>query len=80
MGTTTNKSISDREDNNMSKIDRIIGIIRTLNEEAPTVSVASGNIAGVEPGETPPVRKRKKRYIYAKGSRKAWLQNDKSGL
>ncbi len=64
----------------MSKIDRIIELIRILKEDAPTVSVASGNIAGVEPGETPPVRKRKKRYIYSKGSRRAWMQNEKGGL
>ena len=67
MGTTTNESSSNREDNNMSKIDRIIGIIRTLKEEAPTVSVASGNIVGVEPGETPPVRKRKEKIHICKG-------------
>lgn len=65
----------------MSKIDRIIELIRILKEDAPTVSVASGNIAGVEPGETPPVRKRKKRHIYGgRGSRRAWMQNEKGGL
>ena len=37
-------------------IDRIIEIVRTLKEEAPTVSVAGGGVAGIT-GE-PPVCKR----------------------
>jgi len=62
-----------------SKIDRIINIIRSLNEEgeggvAPTNSLAGGKIAGtVEAGDNPPVRKKNK-YIYGTGFRKNWLQ------
>jgi len=41
-------------------IDRIIGIVRTLKEQ-PTVSIASGGIAGIQPGEDPPVYKKKKK-------------------
>ena len=65
-----------------SKIDRIIDIIRSLNEEgmvtgAPTNSLAGGKIAGtVEAGDNPPVRKKNK-YIYGAGFRKNWLQRRK---
>jgi len=59
-------------------IDKIINIIRKIKEEAvslPTNNVGSGNIAGTpeaDPGN-PPVRKRKKKkYIYQKGTRKIW--------
>jgi hypothetical protein len=54
-------------------LDKIINIIRNLNEEAPTMSVGAGGIAGLEPDE-PPVRKKKKKYIYGKGYRKLWQQ------
>ena len=56
------------------KIDKIINIIRNLNEDAPTNSVGGGHIAGtVEAGDDPPVRKKKK-YIYGgRGSRKFWM-------
>jgi len=55
-------------------IDRIIGIIRSLKEEAPTMNLGAGQIAGTkEAGDDPPVRKSKK-YIYGKGFRKNWLQ------
>ena len=55
-------------------LNKIINIIRTLNEEAPTMSVGAGGIAGLEPDD-PPVRKKKgKKYLYAgKGSRKRWM-------
>jgi hypothetical protein len=62
-----------------SKIDRIINIIRSLNEEgvatgAPTNSLVGGNIAGtVQAGHNPPIRKKNK-YIYGTGFRKNWLQ------
>jgi hypothetical protein len=59
-----------------SKIDRIINIIRSLNEEGggPTNSLAGGKIAGtVEAGDNPPVKKKNK-YIYGTGFRKNWLQ------
>ena len=40
---------------------------------APTNNVGSGNIAGtVEAGDDPPVRRKKKKYIYQKGLRKTW--------
>lgn len=59
-------------------LDKIISIVRNnLDEEGamvlPTNNVGSGNIAGTpeaDPGN-PPVRKRKK-YIYQKGTRKLW--------
>ena len=52
-------------------IDKIINIIRTLNEEsavsAPTNNASSGAIAGLPPDQ-PPVRKKKKRPpIIARG-------------
>jgi len=62
-----------------SKIDRIINIIRSLNEEGmvtggPTNSLSGGKIAGtVEAGDNPPVRKKNK-YIYGTGFRKNWMQ------
>ena len=65
-----------------SKIDRIINIIRSLNEEgmvtgAPTNSLVGGKIAGtVEAGDNPPVKKKNK-YIYGAGFRKNWLQRRK---
>ena len=49
----------------------------------PTNNVGDGKIAGTveasnyDPNFTPPVRKKK--YIYAKGSRKMWLANKKNG-
>jgi hypothetical protein len=40
---------------------------------APTNNVGGGNIAGtVEAGDDPPVRRKKKKYIYQKGLRKTW--------
>ena len=62
-------------------IDKIINIVRNLREEAmvaPTNSVGSGKIAGtVEAGDDPPVRKKKKKYIYGgRGSRKMWMQKN----
>ena len=58
-------------------IDRIIDIVRTLKEEGgPTMAMGHGQIAGsAEAGDEPPVRKKKKKYIYCgKNSRKMWLQ------
>ena len=63
-------------------IDKFINKIRTLREQAvtgaPTNSVGSGKIAGtVEAGDEPPVRKKKKKYIYGgHGSRRSWMQKD----
>ena len=63
-------------------IDKIINIVRTLREQAvtgaPTNNVGSGKIAGTkEAGDDPPVRKKKKKYIYGgHGSRRMWMQKD----
>ena len=62
-------------------IDKIINIVRNLREEAmvaPTNNVGDGKIAGtVEAGDDPPVRKKKKKYIYGgHGSRKMWMQKN----
>ena len=62
-------------------IDKIINIVRNLREEAmvaPTNNVGSGKIAGTkEAGDDPPVRRKKKKYIYGgKGSRKMWMQKN----
>ena len=61
-------------------IDRIIDIVRTLKEQ-PTMSVAAGGIAGIQPGEDPPVYKKKKKKgeptIMGRGcfpgARKRWM-------
>jgi len=61
------------------KLNKIIGIIRALNEEGvvPTNNVSGGKIAGTtEAGDDPPVRKPRKRYIYQKGLRKTWSPTD----
>ena len=62
-------------------IDKIINIVRNLREEAtvaPTNNVGSGKIAGTkEAGDNPPIRKKKKRYIYGgRGSRRMWMQEN----
>ena len=59
-------------------LDKIIDIIRNqrLNEDAPTMSMGGGGIAGsVEAGDDPPVRKKKKKkYIsLGRGARKSWM-------
>lgn len=52
-------------------LSKILEIIR--EEGAPTVNVGSGNIAGtVEAGDDPPVKRKRKKYIYQKGLRKIW--------
>lgn len=51
-------------------IDKIIAIIRNLNEEAVTNNASSGNIAGLPPDQPP--GKRKKKYIFMRNSRKLW--------
>ena len=59
-------------------LDKIIGIVRNLNEEGmmvggPANNASSGNIAGLPPDQ-PPVRKRKKERKYMKGpGRKVWM-------
>jgi len=58
----------------MEKIDCIIEMVRRIKEEGPTMAMGNGQIAGsVEAGDDPPVRKKKK-YIYMKGTRKLWQQ------
>ena len=64
-------------------IDKIIDIVKTLREEAmmagaPTNNVGGGQIAGTaEAGDNPPIRKKKKKYIYGgHGSRKMWMQKN----
>lgn len=57
-------------------LDRIINLIRKRLDEQPTNNVGGGQIAGtVEAGDDPPVKKRKK-YIYIKGVRKTWKQEN----
>ena len=53
-------------------LDKIIQMIR---EDVPTNAMAHGKIAGsAEAGDDPPVRKRKKKYVYGgHGSRRVWL-------
>ena len=60
-------------------LDKIINLIRLREQVAPpTNNVGSGNIAGtVEAGDDPPVRKKKKKYIYGgHGSRRMWMQKN----
>ena len=55
----------------MDKIDRVISVVRRLNEET---TIGGGQIAGTkEAGDDPPVRVGSKR-IYMKGLRKWWRQ------
>jgi len=61
------------------KLDKIINMIRTLNEEVmvsggPANNASGGAIAGLPPDE-PPVRKRKRERKYMKGpGRKVWAE------
>ena len=61
------------------RLENIKNIVRSLSlkEEAPTMSSAAGGIAGIRPGEDPPVNLKKKRPpIIARGlmpgARKRW--------
>lgn len=56
-------------------INKIIDIVRSLKEEAPTNNVGGGQIAGTkEAGDDPPVFNKKKKYIFGgRGSRKMWM-------
>jgi len=64
-------------------IDKIIDIVKSLREDAmmaaPTNAVGTGQIAGTkEAGDDPPIRKKKKKYIYGgNGSRRMWMANKK---
>ena len=63
-----------------TNLDRIIQMIRTLGKveeegavAAPTNNIGGGQIGGaIQAGDDPPVRKKRKRYIYAKNTRKHW--------
>ena len=58
----------------MEKIDYIVEMVRRIKEEGQLWSMGNGKIAGsIEAGDDPPVRKKKK-YIYMKGTRKLWQQ------
>lgn len=60
--------------------DRILNkILGYLREDAPTINIGSGNIAGsVEAGDDPPVRRKKKKYIsLGLGSRSRWIAKSK---
>ena len=58
-------------------LKRIFRTVHKMNEEAPTMSVGAGQIAGTkEAGDLPPVNKKKKKNIYLGiGSRTSWLRN-----
>lgn len=57
-------------------INKIIGIIRNLKEEAPVNSASGGGIAGLPPDSPPVFKKKKKPPIIARGkmpgARKRW--------
>ena len=58
------------------EINKVISTIRRLREDAPTMSMGGGGIAGsVEAGDDPPVggRKKKKNVYLGLHSRKRWL-------
>ena len=63
-------------------IDKIISIVKSLREQAvmgaPTNAVGTGQVAGTkEACDNPPIRKKKKRYIYGgRGSRRMWMQEN----
>ena len=55
-------------------INKVISTIRRLREDAPTMSMGGGGIAGsVEAGDDPPVGKKKKNIYLGMHSRKRWL-------
>ena len=64
-------------------INKIIGIVRNLKEEAMANTVGGGAIAGTaEAGDDPPVRKKKKREptpVGRYGTRRTWMQNLRNG-
>jgi len=57
---------------------RLQKIINFFKEDAPTMSMGGGGIAGsVEAGDDPPVRKKKRKRtpVGKYGSRRFWLQD-----
>ena len=64
----------------LMNIDKILNIIRNLNEEGvPTNSASGGAIAGLPPDEPPVKKKRKQTPVGRYGSRRMWIQNLKNG-
>tara|TARA_B100000902_G_C27118297_1_gene817272 strand:+ start:753 stop:941 length:189 start_codon:yes stop_codon:yes gene_type:complete len=55
-------------------LNKILNIVReSLYEDVPTNNVGGGQIAGtVEAGDDPPIKRKRKKYIYQKGLRKIW--------
>ena len=55
-------------------LERLKKIYREdVGANVPTNAMAHGNIAGsAEAGDDPPVRRKRKKYIYQKGLRKIW--------
>lgn len=52
-------------------LNKILGYLR---EDAPTINIGSGNIAGsVQAGDDPPVRRKKKYISLGRGSRSRWI-------
>ena len=68
------------ENNKLEKVITAFRRLRNLGEEAPTMALGHGQIAGTaEAGDDPPVRKRRKKYMSGgRGSRKFWLDYLKS--
>jgi hypothetical protein len=60
-------------------IDRVIEIVRNLKEEAPTVSVAAGGVAGIT-GEPPVFPQKKRPPILARGCMKGARTRWKKGI
>ena len=57
----------------MEKKKNLFERLKQIREDIPTNSMASGKIAGsAEAGDQPPVRRKRKKYIYQKGLRKIW--------
>ena len=65
-------------------INKIISTIRSLREEAPTMSVGDGSGTSLPPSSEPPgipaskKKKRKPTPVGRYGTRRAWMQNGKS--
>jgi len=52
-------------------LNKILGYLR---EDAPTINIGSGNIAGsVQAGDDPPVRRKKRFISLGRGSRSRWI-------
>ena len=61
-------------------MDKILNIIRNLNEEGiPTNNASGGAIAGLPPDETPEKKKKRETPVGRYGSRRMWIQNLKNG-